>query len=1081
MTMTPRCQHRTHRAWTTAASRPWRVLGALALGLALMTLARPALAGAGSELAHALARQAGALERSGPGARVRIAFDSNRVLVGVVAGPDGARAVVHNLSDPPPSGPLATPLSLPPGGSFLAPAGNWAWNVSSPGALEIEVYDGSLAAFRVVDGRAVPAEVVDPGGLWSLYSPRQIRWGLLLWMVLLGTGLLVLARNVFALPIRPRWGALLVVLALLPILPALSGERLFGPFDLQIGAAPWRGPLQGPPFEPATTRLSDISTHLVPWQTEVRRQLLAGRVPLLDQRVGAGQALLGNGQSAPFSLLTLASLPFDPPNAQALRAFLKVLLALLGTFLAARLLGVREGYALAAALGYALCGSIAVWMLHPHTEVMGLWPWLYIGVEQLIRGERRGRPAVLAGAALTGMLLAGHPETAAMAVGAIAVRWIWQGVCGGWRDARPGAARFAVACLAAGGLAAMAILPLVGTIPSSMKVAAVADEGAAWSHANPHLQLSSLIHVAIPGVFGTWQDGTYRGIGTFPKVSEGAVGLGLLALAAAALPLLRRRSPRETVLPLLAAGGFAIQSLAFGLDRVWAALPGISHVAPRYAAYIAAFALALLGSLGLERLTSAEPGRRRRLALVLGLGAGALLVAAPVIAGSIAGLDGVPRWVARLQVVSRPTVAWAVAGLALPAIACLVRRRPAWVAAAAAVIVAGQLAIPFHDYIPTVPSAFGYPELPLFDELQSADSGRLIGTRGVLVPNLACVYGFDDVRAHDPTTWARYDRWLERVLDLQRDAQIAQYLNPRPDHRAPLAALATRYLIARDGLPVPPPWRDRGAFGSVRLWELDREPQWAFFPREVIGAESAEEAFSLTRGDRAPEALAPIEATGLTADAPDDRQQTGGTARALGVDRRGDSDPGARQHPRRCVAGRLPGRDPRLASDHRRAADADRTGVRCSDRRPRASGRAPRGSPLPPPGLADRSADLRPHRGSSARRSRPRSPAPPSSGAAASPHRNELAKYRVSPRIVTTRSARAARSTVGSPTSPPRVATRAASRTPTPAGAPGVRKPAAHDRENAAMTTPVAWGLGTPPTATTSQASTRPPARKKSR
>jgi len=431
----------------------------------------------------------------------------------------------------------------------------------------------------------------------------------------------------------------------------------------------------------------------------------------------------------------------------------------------------------------------------------------------------------------------------------------------------------------------MAILPLVGTIPSSMKVAAVADEGAAWSHANPHLQLSSLIHVAIPGVFGTWQDGTYRGIGTFPKVSEGAVGLGLLALAAAALPLLRRRSPRETVLPLLAAGGFAIQSLAFGLDRVWAALPGISHVAPRYAAYIAAFALALLGSLGLERLTSAEPGRRRRLALVLGLGAGALLVAAPVIAGSIAGLDGVPRWVARLQVVSRPTVAWAVAGLALPAIACLVRRRPAWVAAAAAVIVAGQLAIPFHDYIPTVPSAFGYPELPLFDELQSADSGRLIGTRGVLVPNLACVYGFDDVRAHDPTTWARYDRWLERVLDLQRDAQIAQYLNPRPDHRAPLAALATRYLIARDGLPVPPPWRDRGAFGSVRLWELDREPQWAFFPREVIGAESAEEAFSLTRGDRAPEALAPIEATGLTADAPDDRQQTGGTARALGVDR----------------------------------------------------------------------------------------------------------------------------------------------------------------------------------------------------
>ena len=426
MTMTPRCQHRTHRGWTTAARRPRRVLGALALGLALMTLARPALARAGSELAPALAREAGALARSGPGARVRLAFDSDRVELGVVAGPDGARAVVHNLSDPPPAGPRMTPLSLPPGGSFLAPARHWAWDVSTPGALEIEVYDGSLAAFRVAEGHAVAAEVVDPGGFWSLHRPSKLRWGLILWMALLGAGLVALAVRLLALPVRPLWGAVLLVIALVPVLPALSTERLLGPFDLQIGVAPWRGPRQGPPFDEATPRLSDISAHLVPWQTEVRRQLLAGQVPLLDQRVGAGQALLGNAQSAPFSLLTLASLPFDPPTAQALRAYLKVLLALLGTFAVARSLGIREGYALAAALGYALCGSMAVWKLHPHTEVMGLWPWAYLGAERLIRGERRGHPALLAGAAAAGMLLAGHPETAAMAIGALALRWIWQ-------------------------------------------------------------------------------------------------------------------------------------------------------------------------------------------------------------------------------------------------------------------------------------------------------------------------------------------------------------------------------------------------------------------------------------------------------------------------------------------------------------------------------------------------------------------------------------------------------------------------------------------------------------------------------
>jgi len=825
------------------------------------------------------------LQKVGPGTRLSLTFASRAQPLGVVAGPEGARALLHNQRDPSISGPATTAFSLHPGETYTAPARFWAWNVPEKGRFEIEVYQGTLAAFRITDDRAIPADVAQPGGLWTLYGPRHLRWGLLAWMILLTVVLSVLTGRFFRLPLRPAWAVLLAVLALAPVLPALSTARLLGSFDLQAQVPPWRGPLNGPPFEPATPHLGDISNHLVPWQIEARRQLLAGRPPLLDPWVGGGQALLGDGQSAPFSLLSVLSLPFEPPTAQALRAFLKVLLALLGTFLAARLLDVRAPFALAAALGYAFGGSMSLWKLHPQTEVMALWPWLFLAVERLIRGEREGRPALLAGAALTGMLLAGHPETAAMALGAVAVRWGWEWAFGGWRRSRPGLLRFLAAFIAAGGLAAVAVLPLAGTVPHSMKVATNAGEGTPWSVRPTGLPLSILLHLSAPGVFGTWQDGNYQGIGSFANISEGAVGLALLALAAAALPLLTWRSPRESVLPLLAAGGLALHALVFGIDRLWASMPGISHVSPRYAAYLAAFALALLGGLGLERLTRAEAGRRRLvLALGVGLAVGIVLAAGPVAAGAIAGRDGVPRWVARLQVVSWSACAWACAGAALPLLAWLLRRRSRLVGALAAVAVVGQMATAYLHFVPTVPSVLAYPEIPLFDALRQGPPGRVIGTRGVMVPNAAAVYHFEDVRAHDPTTWGRYDRWLARTLDMERGSQIAQYIEPLPDHRAPLTALSTRYLVAFAGLDVPPPWRDAGTFGCVRLWELDRTPRWAFFPEKVVGVGSAEEAFGLTRGDHPAQELAPLEAPGL---APGARERTAQAARVLGVERRG--------------------------------------------------------------------------------------------------------------------------------------------------------------------------------------------------
>lgn len=225
-----------------------------------------------------------------------------------------------------------------------------------------------------------------------------------------------------------------------------------------------------------------------------------------------------------------------------------------------------------------------------------------------------------------------------------------------------------------------------------------------------------------------------------------------------------------------------------------------------------------------------------------------------------------PPWVAGLQAVSRPAAAWAVAAAVLPLLAFLARRYPALVAAGAATVVAGQLATAYLDYVPTVHSALAYARVPLLDALEEEPRGRLIGTDGVLLPNHAAAHGLDDVRAHDQTTWSRYDRWLARVLDAERRLQIARYPRVAPDHRAPLSALAVRHALTSEPKELPPPWRMRGTYGRVRLWELPEAPRWAFFAQEAVGVGSVEEAFARSRGDRGGDVLVPVEDERLAPD-----------------------------------------------------------------------------------------------------------------------------------------------------------------------------------------------------------------------
>jgi len=611
---------------------------------------------------------------------------------------------------------------------------------------------------------------------------------------------------------------------LLLLAPWLGTRRLLVPCDVLMAPVPGAPQVADP--DPHDL-LNDVVYQFLPWEIEVRHALAERRLPLWSDRLEGGSSPWSNPQAAVLSPVACAGrlLPIQHHLLGALAA--KILIALEGTYLLARRLGVSRRSSLLAAAGFALGGGVIAWGLFPHSSAAAWVPWLAAGTIGLVRRPRAPdtpRALVATGTVAAALLLSGHPETAA-------IGGLFAGLCGlayarrrggrktdrGTEWARGLGAAAAAAALGAG-LAAPQILPFLAVLPRSSR----ALDALAFHLPHPTVVLAEprswfflgrwafVLTPFNPLAWGRPFHGAFSGPLDWTDAASGYTGLVAWAGAAVALLALsfRRegRSRARRAWPLLA---FAALSLLLAAKFIPFAAALYAVRTLRVVAYerflpVGALALCLAGGLGLDVLFAGSDRPRRRAAPWIAL-AGAAAVSLAV----------GPIWPA--------AALWALiaAAFAIAAIGRVPHRRTA----AAALLGAALLLdlVPWsRDLLPAGHPGLFYPRTPFVEEVrrlagpgEGPGAFRAVGAQMLVYPSLLPFYGIADPRPHNPLAPAAYVAVLADAFGFA--PTMARYFAPfdHLDHplldflnvRAVVGSVSmppSRHLILRSGRRFAP-------------------------------------------------------------------------------------------------------------------------------------------------------------------------------------------------------------------------------------------------------------------------------------
>jgi hypothetical protein len=479
--------------------------------------------------------------------------------------------------------------------------------------------------------------------------------------------------------------------------------------------------------------------------------------------------------------------------------------------------GLGTGPSLAGAFGFGLGGFLLLWVGWPIANAAALLPLVLYG---LVRCDQQGgrRDVFLLAVGTFALLLAGHPETIALALALAAVFLLDQ------VRRRPAGQRrvllrqAGLALVVAGVVAAPVLLPAADYLPHTLRAARMA-EGARGIAGMPDGNLAERwLPVAAPNVYGNSRFVHYWGASNTNEDAGGFAGTAVLLaalLALAPLPPTARRFPQER--PALAVAALCLIGLAL---PAFVALP--EALASRRILLPLVFCLAYAGACTLERFRQGEVRRR---VVVLA----AMALAAVIVWGYLAHPH--PEDPDRLAVFRFGWLRWQLRFLAAAALLLLLARRARWrpgATVAVAVLVGAELLLAHGPANPPMPRRLAFPVNGpvrfLWESFLADDAAgdRMAALGRAFPPNLPSLYDLSDARVYNPMAPREY---LAHTAPI-----VAGWWGELPQLGVPehplYRLLGVRYLLVAPRQRLPAPWQLVHADDDAWVYErADRLPR----------------------------------------------------------------------------------------------------------------------------------------------------------------------------------------------------------------------------------------------------------------
>ncbi len=555
-------------------------------------------------------------------------------------------------------------------------------------------------------------------------------------------------------------------------------------------------------------------------------------VPLWNPQIMGGRPYLADSQSAIFSPFTLPVYVMPLNKALGVMAFLKLFVAAFGTYLLARVLGMRFGGALLSGVVCGFGASFVLWLAWPLTNIFPLLPFLLLTAELI---ARRPGPLPVAGLAATLALafLGGHPETTFQLVALTMLFFaIRAAQLRGRRVVRPALA-FGGALALGTALAALVIAPLLELLLLSGDVER--RLGLPAGHGDARF-LGALF---LPDYWGRPTQTPLIG----DVQTNRAWYAGGITLMLAGAGLLLRPKPVRIGLAVI---GLLALAVIVGADPVFSAvtaLPGFRTAHNSRPIFAVLLVIALLAGWGLDELSGRdELERKRKWAVVASCLAifaipfTWMLVLGTFEPGSVGrglktawGLVDPPRnkpfeppsRAAADTVRMSALLQWTVLGGSAMVLVALRLGVPRlrWTPLGATAFVALAVALLFVDlgrasmgYNPAIPVGHArQPPTEAIEMLRSDVPNRFAAVSQdqpigqPLPPNLAMRYGLYDARGYDYPVEKRYDDlWRTTAGSKNPLAQDPQEAPATPAALRTLSLLSVTHLIQAPDTPKPP-------------------------------------------------------------------------------------------------------------------------------------------------------------------------------------------------------------------------------------------------------------------------------------